>query len=79
MAYETLTFRPSKENKTILAQLAKLAKQDNRNLNNYIETILLAHIQAGVSKSFCECEHEYGHKWNKKGDRLICVECEKYV
>ena len=37
MAYETLTFRPSKENKTLLAQLAKLAKQDNRNLNNYIE------------------------------------------
>lgn len=35
--------------------------------------------KAGVSKSFCECEHEYGHKWNKKGDRLICVECEKYV
>lgn len=32
-----------------------------------------------VSKSFCECEHEYGHKWNKKGDRLICVVCEKYV
>jgi hypothetical protein len=22
---------------------------------------------------------EYGHKWNKKGDRLIFVECEKYV
>jgi hypothetical protein len=45
MAYETLTFRPSKENKTLLAQLAKLAKQDNRNLNNYIETILLNHTQ----------------------------------
>jgi hypothetical protein len=35
--------------------------------------------KALVSKSFCECEQEYGHKWNKKGDRLICVECEKYV
>jgi hypothetical protein len=51
MAYETLTFRPSKENKALLAQLAKLAKQDNRNLNNYIETILLAHIRAGGKKS----------------------------
>jgi len=51
MAYETLTFRPSKENKTLLAQLAKLAKQDNRNLNNYIETILLNHIQVGGKKS----------------------------
>lgn len=35
--------------------------------------------KAPDSKSFCECEHEYGHKWNKKGDRLICVKCEKYV
>jgi hypothetical protein len=51
MAYETLTFRPSKENKTLLAKLAKLAKQDNRNLNNYIETILINHIQAGGKKS----------------------------
>lgn len=45
MANETLTFRPSKENKTLLAQIAKLAKQDNRNLNNYIETVLLNHLQ----------------------------------
>lgn len=51
MAYETLTFRPSKENKTLLAQLAKLAKQDNRNLNNYIETILLKHTQEHGQKS----------------------------
>jgi hypothetical protein len=40
MAYEMLTFIPSKENKTLFAQLAKLAKQDNHDLNNYIETIL---------------------------------------
>ena len=46
MAYETLTFRPSKENSTLLASLAELAKQDNRNLNNYIETVLLAHLKA---------------------------------
>ena len=45
MAHETLTFRPSKENKTLLVQLAKLAKQDNRNLNNYIETVLLNHLK----------------------------------
>lgn len=50
MAYETLTFRPSKENKTLLAQLAKLAKQDNRNLNNYIETLLLKHLEANKEK-----------------------------
>lgn len=41
MAYETITFRPSKKNKTLLADIAKLAEQDNRKLNNYIETILL--------------------------------------
>lgn len=28
---------------------------------------------------FCECIHEWGHKWNKEGDRQICVKCEKYV
>jgi hypothetical protein len=39
MANETLTFRPSKENSNLLASLAELAKQDNRNLNNYIETV----------------------------------------
>ena len=46
MAYETLTFRPSKKNKTLLADIAKLAEQDNRNLNNYIETILRNHVLA---------------------------------
>lgn len=51
MANETLTFRPSKENKNLLAQLAKLAKQDNRNLNNYIETVLLLHLQERGRKS----------------------------
>jgi hypothetical protein len=46
MKYETLTFRPSKENKTLLADLAKLARQENRNLNNYIETTLRNHVLA---------------------------------
>lgn len=50
MAYATLTFRPSKENKNLLASLAKLAKQDNRNLNNYIETVLLNHLQERGAK-----------------------------
>lgn len=59
MAYETLTFRPSKENKELLAQLAELAKQDNRKLNNYIETILInwiknnpVNLPVGGQKSF---------------------------
>ena len=59
MAYETMTFRPSKENSELLTQLAELAKQDNRKLNNYIETILLNWIKnnplnlpAGGQKSF---------------------------
>lgn len=51
MAHETLTFRPSKEILILLAQLAKLAKQDNRNLNNYIETVLLNHLQDRGQKS----------------------------
>lgn len=46
MAYETITFRPSKKNKTLLADIAKLAEQDNRKLNNYIETILLIWLKA---------------------------------
>lgn len=45
MANETLTFRPSKKNETILAQLAELAEQENRSLNNYIETILLVWLK----------------------------------
>lgn len=59
MAYETLTFRPSKDNSELLIQLAELAKQDNRKLNNYIETILLnwvknnpVDISVGGQKSF---------------------------
>jgi len=59
MAYETLTFRPSKENRELLAHLAELAKQDNRKLNNYIETILLnwiknnpVNLPVGGQKSF---------------------------
>ena len=42
-SYETLTFRPSKEHKTLLADIAVLAKKVNRTLNNYIETVLLEH------------------------------------
>ena len=45
MANETLTFRPSKENSEMLNQLSELAKQDNRSLNNYIETILLVWLK----------------------------------
>jgi len=41
MRHETLTFRPSKKNETILAQLSELAEKDNRSLNNYIETIFV--------------------------------------
>lgn len=41
MPKETLTFRPSKENDNLLARLSELAKEENRSLNNYIETILL--------------------------------------
>jgi hypothetical protein len=51
MAYETLTFRPSKENSNLLATLAELARQDNRNLNNYIETVLLNHLKERGQKS----------------------------
>jgi hypothetical protein len=52
MANETLTFRPSKENKNLLTQLAELAQQDNRTLNNYIETVLLSHLKERGQKSF---------------------------
>ena len=45
MANETITFRPSKENSEILKSLSELAKQDNRSLNNYIETILLSWLK----------------------------------
>ena len=44
MAYETLTFRPSKENSELLAQLSELATAENRSLNNYIETLFLNHL-----------------------------------
>lgn len=40
MGKETLTFRPSKKNKNLLSDLNKLAEQDNRTLNNYIENVL---------------------------------------
>ena len=43
--HKTLTFRPSKKNETILAQLAELAEQENRSLNNYIETLFINHLK----------------------------------
>lgn len=51
---KTLTFRPSKKNETVLAQLAELAEQENRSLNNYIETLFITHLK------------ERGQKNNKK-------------
>ena len=54
--YSTLTFRPSKENSNLLASLAELAKQDNRNLNNYIETVLLSHLKERGSKIKNNCD-----------------------
>lgn len=50
MAHETLTFRPSKPNKNMLVELNKLAEQDNRNLNNYIENVLLNHLKVRGAK-----------------------------
>lgn len=42
---ETITFRPSRDNASLLTELEKLAKAENRSLNNYIETVLLAHLK----------------------------------
>jgi len=28
---------------------------------------------------YCKCVFEYGHKWNEKKTKLICIHCEKYV
>lgn len=41
---KTITFRPSKKNSTLIAQLIELANKQNRNLNNYIETVLIQHV-----------------------------------
>lgn len=51
MANETLTFRPSKKNETILSQLAELAEQENRSLNNYIETLFISHLKERGQKN----------------------------
>ena len=51
MANETLTFRPSKKNEPILAQLAELAEQENRSLNNYIETLFINHLKERGQKN----------------------------
>jgi len=59
MANETLTFRPSRENSNLLAELSELAKQDNRSLNNYIETLFITHLK------------ERGQKNNKTAKRNV--------
>ena len=41
---KSITFRPTNANSNLVKDLAELAKKDNRNLNNYIETVLLAHV-----------------------------------
>lgn len=51
MANETLTFRPSKKNETILAQLSELAEKENRSLNNYIETLFITHLKERGQKN----------------------------
>ena len=51
MANETLTFRPSKKNETILAQLSELADKENRSLNNYIETLFITHLKERGEKN----------------------------
>jgi hypothetical protein len=51
MANETLTFRPSKKNETILAQLSELADKENRSLNNYIETLFITHLKERGQKN----------------------------
>lgn len=51
MANETLTFRPSKKNETMLYQLAELAEQENRSLNNYIETLFITHLKERGQKN----------------------------
>lgn len=51
MANETLTFRPSKKNETILSQLAELAEKENRSLNNYIETLFITHLKERGQKN----------------------------
>lgn len=42
---KTITFRPSKKNAALIAQLTELANKQNRNLNNYIETVLIGHVK----------------------------------
>ena len=51
MANETLTFRSSKKNETILAQLSELADKENRSLNNYIETLFITHLKERGQKN----------------------------
>jgi len=42
---QTITFRPSKESKFLLAHLQELAKTDRRSLNQYIEFVLIRHVK----------------------------------
>lgn len=48
---KTLTFRPSKKNETLLAQLSELADKENRSLNNYIETLFITHLKERGQKN----------------------------
>ena len=40
-----ITFRPRKINLWMIEKLEELAKEENRNPNNYVETVLLDHIR----------------------------------
>ncbi len=44
-----ISFRPSKDS-NLIEELSRLAKADNRKLNNYIENVLVNHVRE-VSKS----------------------------
>lgn len=47
---KTLSIRPTRGNENLVPDLRTLAKADNRNLNNYLETVLMAHVQANRVK-----------------------------
>ena len=44
MKIETVTIRPSKKNNSLIKELKKLAKADNRTLNNFVEGLLINYI-----------------------------------
>lgn len=43
---ETISFRPSKKNKTLKVDLEALAEKENRKLNNYLDTVLSDHVKS---------------------------------